>query len=94
MARILLLFIHLLCSEMKERDMISTATVRRILLMTAGLLSMAAPLAQAQEAAPSCARTITANVVGLDQVFFYNRLGAWNPGGMIFALERDVVRCK
>ena len=34
---------------------------------------------------------VTANVVALDQVFFYNRLGAVNPGGMIYALRRDVV---
>ena len=32
-----------------------------------------------------------ANVVALDQPFFYNRLGAFNPGGMIYALRRDVV---
>jgi hypothetical protein len=35
--------------------------------------------------------TVVANVVALDQVLVYNRLGATNPGGMIFALERDVV---
>ncbi|KCZ73578.1 hypothetical protein ANME2D_00649 [Candidatus Methanoperedens nitroreducens] len=38
-----------------------------------------------------CERTITADVVALDQPFFYNRLGAWNPAGMIYALRRDVV---
>jgi hypothetical protein len=32
-----------------------------------------------------------ANIVAFDQVFFYNRLGALNPGGMIYALNRDVV---
>ncbi len=39
----------------------------------------------------SCARIITANVVALDQSFFYNRMGAANPGGMIYALRGDVV---
>ena len=34
---------------------------------------------------------ITADVVALDQVFYYNRLGAMNPAGMIYALKRDVV---
>lgn len=34
---------------------------------------------------------ITADVVALDQVFYYNRLGAMNPSGMIYALKRDVV---
>ena len=40
---------------------------------------------------PACQRQLTANVVALDQVFFYNRLGAQNPAGMIYALRRDVV---
>jgi hypothetical protein len=38
-----------------------------------------------------CQRTITANVVALDQPFFQNRLGAFNPNGMMYALKRDVV---
>ncbi|HEY9420439.1 MAG TPA: hypothetical protein VIW92_03410, partial [Thermoanaerobaculia bacterium] len=41
--------------------------------------------------AQSCARTITADVVALDQVFFWNRLGAVQPQGMMYALRRDVV---
>ncbi|MDI1479605.1 multicopper oxidase domain-containing protein [Polyangium sp. y55x31] len=32
-----------------------------------------------------------ARVVAIDQVYVYNRFGAWNPDGMIYALERDVV---
>ena len=40
--------------------------------------------------APSCERTIKADVVAFDQPFFYNRLGAVNPAGMIYALRRDV----
>src|ERR1700752_2013362 len=40
---------------------------------------------------PACARTIKADVVALDQVIMYNRLGTVNPGGMIFALKQDVV---
>ena len=35
-------------------------------------------------------RTIKADVVAFDQPFFYNRLGAVNPAGMIYALRRDV----
>jgi hypothetical protein len=35
--------------------------------------------------------TIVADVVAFDQPFFYNRLGALNPAGMIYALRRDVV---
>ncbi|HET9226725.1 MAG TPA: copper oxidase, partial [Thermoanaerobaculia bacterium] len=42
---------------------------------------------------PSCTpgNTVTADVVALDQVFFWNRLGAVQPQGMMFALRRDVV---
>ena len=41
--------------------------------------------------AQTCARTIIADVVAFDQVFFWNRLGAVQPQGMMFALRRDVV---
>jgi hypothetical protein len=53
--------------------------------------------ALASEARPAagtdavCQRTVTARVVALDQPFFFNRLGAHQPGGMVYALERDVV---
>jgi len=33
---------------------------------------------------------VTADVVAMDQVIVYNRLGAFNPAGMIYALARDV----
>ncbi|HEV3041508.1 MAG TPA: hypothetical protein VHA33_27340 [Candidatus Angelobacter sp.] len=36
-------------------------------------------------------KTVVANVVALYQPFMYNRLGAAEPQGMIFALESDVV---
>ncbi len=39
---------------------------------------------------PSCQRWIKADVVALDQAFTYNRWGAFNPIGMMFALRRDV----
>ncbi|MEK7405360.1 MAG: hypothetical protein AAB225_09650 [Acidobacteriota bacterium] len=41
-------------------------------------------------AAP-CGRTITANVVAMDQPIMFNRLGAQNINGMVFALRRDVI---
>ena len=44
----------------------------------------------AEQAGP-CARTVSANVVALDQPFFWNRLGAMQPHGMMFALRRDVI---
>jgi hypothetical protein len=42
-------------------------------------------------AVPSCTTTVTANVVAFDQIITYNRFGAFDPGGMMFALKRDVV---
>jgi len=41
--------------------------------------------------AAMCSRTITANVVALDQLYTYNRFGAFNPAGMLYALRRDVT---
>ena len=54
------------------------------------LLAMSS--AQAQTSPPTtCERTVKADVVALDQALIYNRLGAINPAGMIYALKRDVV---
>jgi hypothetical protein len=41
--------------------------------------------------AQSCTQTVVAKVVALDQAFYVNRYGALQAGGMVFALERDVV---
>ncbi len=41
--------------------------------------------------AQTCNRTITADVVALDMPLMFNRLGAQNINGMMFALKRDVV---
>src|SRR4026207_2231118 len=38
---------------------------------------------------PVCERTIKANVVALDQVIMFNRLGTVNPNGVIYALKQD-----
>ena len=57
-------------------------------LLTAGATAQAAPIGCGS--LPGT-RTITAHVVALDQPFIYNRLGASNPTGMIYALRRDVV---
>ena len=44
-------------------------------------------------ASPACsaANTVTARVVALEQVYFYNRYGSFNPAGLLYALRRDVV---
>jgi hypothetical protein len=59
-----------------------------IFLSIAACAWLAAPTAGS---AATCARTLTADVVAFDQVFFWNRLGAVQPQGMMFALRRDVV---
>ena len=48
--------------------------------------------AHAQTSPPvNCDRTVKADVVALDQVLVYNRLGTINPAGMMYALKQDVV---
>jgi len=54
-------------------------------------LGVLACLLAGQAAFGQCNRTITADVVALDQVFFWNRLGAVEPQGEMFALRRDIV---
>lgn len=41
--------------------------------------------------AQQCSRTVVADVVAFDQPIFFNRLGAFNPVGMMYALRRDVI---
>ncbi|TLP65360.1 MULTISPECIES: manganese-oxidizing multicopper oxidase MnxG [Pseudomonas] len=43
------------------------------------------------QAAVQCQRTLTAQVVALDQPLMFNRLGAQNANGMLYALRQDVV---
>ena len=55
-----------------------------LVLLALGLMLPAA--AQAKEA-----KEVTADVVILDHVLVFNRLGAQNVNGMIYALQRDVI---
>src|ERR1700686_1641162 len=48
--------------------------------------------ASAKEPPVVCNRTIKVQIVALDQPWMWNRLGAAQPGGMIYALARDVVK--
>lgn len=66
-------------------------TLRSSVPLLAALTAAAAGAFPARSGAQSCARTITADVVALDQPVIYNRLGAWDPGGMLYALRSDVV---
>ena len=60
----------------------------RWFLLTAGLILLVLTLILPEVAA---AKTVTADVVLLDHVLVFNRLGAQNVNGMIYALKRDVV---
>lgn len=40
---------------------------------------------------PVCERIVKADVVALEQVYYYNRFGSFNPAGIMYALKRDVV---
>ncbi len=56
------------------------------------LLLGAPPAAQAQGVLPSgCNSQVYADVVALDQPWAWNRFGAMEPQGMMYALRRDVV---
>ena len=87
---------------MKLIHTLRTCLFFAILVSTVGLISHA--LAQVSPApkkvspappknsAPICNRTIKVQVVALDQPWMWNRLGASQPGGMIYALARNVER--
>ena len=55
-------------------------------------LFLAALPALAQSGSENCTntRTVVADIVAFDQPFFWNRLGAVQPQGMMYALRRDV----
>lgn len=57
------------------------------LLLGGVLLAMAGSV----QAAISCQRNLVADVVAIDQPLMFNRLGAQNVNGMMFALRRDVI---
>ncbi|HEX6087314.1 MAG TPA: copper oxidase [Thermoanaerobaculia bacterium] len=64
---------------------------KQLLVLATMLLLAGALHAQVFPVPAPCTRQIRADVVALDQVFFWNRLGAVQPQGMIYALRRDVV---
>jgi hypothetical protein len=67
----------------------SRSAARRVGPLPGLVLALAAAAMGADS--PRSNRTIVAEVVALDQSYFLNRLGAAQPGGMIFALRDDVV---
>jgi len=65
----------------------------RVAVLLAGVFAIADGWACAANGTDSrvVRRTIIAEVVAIDQCYFYNRLGAYAPDGMIYALKRDIV---
>jgi len=63
-----------------------------VLVVVLALLFASGAAAYPAKPAPTCSgkNTITAYVVALDQVLVLNRFGSNMPGGMIYALARDV----
>lgn len=63
----------------------------RLFVISSLVLALAGGAPAVGRAEPTCARVVSARVVALDQPYWLNRYGAYEPQGMIFALERDVV---
>ncbi len=59
--------------------------------MLAGGAMAILSVAAAAQASDPCQDKVKASVVALDQAFCWNRLGAMQPQGMIYALRRDVI---
>ncbi|HEY0020605.1 MAG TPA: hypothetical protein VGC13_30175 [Longimicrobium sp.] len=66
-----------------------TRTGRGTWALALALLGATVPAAQA--AAQTCLGWV-AHVSAIDQPIWYNRLGAHDPGGMIYALDNDIVQ--
>ena len=64
---------------------------RWLVVPCVALLSCSLFVIRPAAAAVSCAATLSADVVVLDQPLMFNRLGAQNVNGIVYALRRDVV---
>ena len=73
---------------MKILSMIGGSVAPMLLLLAAQTQAQAAP---DNAAVARCERTITADVVAIEQAMMINRLGTSQPGGMVYALRGDVV---
>jgi hypothetical protein len=67
-------------------------TLQRVIPFLASVVVLALlAIPDPAEAQAACQRQLTADVVVFDQPLMYNRLGAQNVNGIIYALRRDVV---
>ena len=88
MAKTMRMVISVEAGVMKQSKKLSRLDACLILALT---VICALPVV-AQESDFTCNRTIKAQVVALDQPWMWNRLGAAQPGGIIYALYGDVVK--
>ena len=70
---------------------IAHCVVRRAPRLIGTLSGLLVATSGAHAATIDCERNLRANVVALEQAIVLNRFGAFNPAGMLFALQRDVV---
>jgi hypothetical protein len=68
-----------------------TNNLGRFGMTAVATIAFALSASVAKESPRVCNRTIKARVIALDQPWMWNRLGAAQPGGMLYALARDVV---
>lgn len=75
---------------MKAKDA-NRLSKRLVMMLTLAALVVIVGADSASAQTCTASNTKTANVVALDQPFFWNRLGAVQPQGMIFALKQNVI---
>ncbi|MDX1999339.1 MAG: hypothetical protein SF066_16595, partial [Thermoanaerobaculia bacterium] len=63
-------------------------SAKRLVALAFGLAALGLPSVASGQAVQPCR---TAEVVALDQVYYWNRLGAFEPQGQMYALKHDVV---
>ena len=86
-------FDHWNFAQHQSNRIMDSAPSRRleVALVALSMLCLGGSFANAQGQAQGCTQTVFAKVVALDQAFYVNRYGTLQAGGMVFALERDVV---
>jgi manganese oxidase len=89
-----------LCNLAKGNELSRAARIVRLFSLTVFSLlsgcnpvdnSKPQPSTSGNDNVTECRNTVKASVVALEQVYYYNRFGALNPQGLMYALERDVV---
>ena len=80
-------YIHDVAVQSAILNVMTSIKVHLVILATCLYFSLSAQ----KPICPPSGDTVVVNMASLDQPFMYNRLGAAQPTGMIFALEDDIV---